>query len=472
MKSLRVVLNLVLVSVLLTGGGLAAHWLATHRRPPAERPRQKSVPKVLAPAIQAQRDQRVEIVGFGSARAYLRVSITPEVTGLVTEKAASFFSGKYVRHGEMLLRIDDTNYRLAAESARKRIALLETNLAQLAREEKNLQASREIELEHLTVAERKSGRVRRLVESGAADENRLDTARETVLARRVQLQSTENQLALVEPRRNQLQAEIDAAEVELRKAETDLGRCVVRSPFTGRVVSALVDVGERVPAGAKCGEVYGTEIMEVPVSVPASDLAWIDDALLEACKRGEGAGPDERIPARVHWTQPNGGKTVSWEGCVDRLEAGLEAKTRTATLVVRVKNPPRDRVPAAHASGIEFPSPGPDAREIPPRLDVNMFCKVTVLGKRLEKAFLIPRRALLPDGSVYVVVNGKLRKREVSTARRTSDRVMILPGAGLKEADRVVLDRIPKPVLGMTIRAMDQPPQTRDASGEKDRETP
>ena len=73
----------------------------------------------------------------------------------------------------------------------------------------------------------------------------------------------------------------------------------------------------------------------------------------------------------------------------------------------------------------------------------------------MDEAYLLPRRAILPDGSVYVAEEGKLRRRKVKVARWTGEEVMLLPGGGVAEGDRVIVGYVPKPVLGMAVRAVD-----------------
>lgn len=454
---LRIVLNVVVAVVALAATGLAVRWMLDHIRQPAEHVPEKVVPKAVAPPLAARANHRVEIVGYGDARPNVALDVAPQVSGVVVEKAANFLSGKYVAQGQRLFHIEETDYRLAMEAAEKRITLLNAQLAQLDQEAKNLEKSRDIEIERRDVAKRTVQRLTQLLERNAASENQVDQARETLLGRRVQLQGILNQLDLVPSQRAALEAQVATAQVEMEQARTNLARCVVKSPVTGRVLACQVEVGERVQVGAVCGRLYGTELMEVPVSVPASDLAWIEDRLLELCKSGhEPAEGEERIEARVQWQQPGNGQAVVWPGCVSRIEAGLEAETRTASLVVCVRN--AAQVAAADPEGAGAPAEqggGVAGERSLPAIDVNMFCKVTILGRQLPRVYLLPRQAILPDESVYVVVDGRLARRPVRVARFTTDEAMILPGGGIADGDRVVIETLSAPVVGMSIEAVD-----------------
>ena len=431
---LHLILSILLSVIFLAGAALGGWWLISHRREPAERAVRKVVPKVLAPAIEAKLNQSVTVVEYGSARPKIQLEITSQVSGLVVEKAGNFLSGKYVNKGQVLCRIEETDYEIAVERVEKTIELLNTQLDRLAQEAENLAESQRIETERRDLAQSQVEKVSRLLERNAASDNELDLARETLLGRDAQVQNIANQLALIPPQRAQLEAEIGSAQVELRQAQTNLARCVIRSPVTGRVLNCDVEVGEQVLAGTKCGQIYGTDVMEVPVSIGYSELEWIDTGLLDV---GEDQGSDELsgyIEAIVEWERPDNGQTVSWRGRIDRIEAGLEAETRMAGLVIRVENP--------------------RLNEAKPILEINMFCKVTVLGKKLPEVYIVPRRAILPDEDVYVVFEGKLAKRAVKVARFASEEAMILPGGGISQGDQVVISSIGKPVLGMSVEAV------------------
>ena len=407
------------------------------------------MPRVVAPPLKARRDYRVPIVGYGSARPQTKLRIVPLVSGEIVFRAENYDSGRYVRKGQELFRIDRTDYQLAVDSARATVANLKAQLASLDQEQKNLVGSRDIEQERVELARQELERTLQLRGKGAVGKSEVTRNREMALLRRTLLRVITNKLALIPAQRAQLTAQMGATQAQLKQAETNLKRTSYYSPVTGRIIQCRIEVGERVQAGESCGELYGVDVMEVPVSVPAGDLQWIDEKKLQACRYGKGTGGSmkDAVQARVQWEGAGNGDALEWRGCVDRVEAGLVAQTRTAVLVVRVNNP------------------GPDAQGqfVEAMLDINMFCRVTVLGKVVPRAFVIPRNAIQPDSSVYVVNDGRLARRTVKVARFTEDDAVILPGGGIAEADRVIVSYIPKPVINMPVSTGDETP-TRPAA--------
>ncbi len=444
----HVLVNILLAAaVVLIAVGTVVYFVKT-RKAPATRTPTRPVQKVVAPKIHAKVNYRIRITGTGTARPKVQLEISPLVSGKVVAKADNYLSGKYVRAGQTLFEIEKTDYTQSLDAAKGKVALLDAQLARLKQEAANLGDLEKIERERVALLTKTHENAKRLRDRGAGAQHEVDNALEAVLARRQQLQNVLNEKALIAPRRVQLEAERKLALVDRAKAQTALDRTVVTSPVTGLVLSCLVEVGEHVAAGGVCGEVYGTDIMEVPVSVAAGELHWLDRRALEGL-RGTAGSDAEPITAEIVCRQPKTEQVLRFRGVVARVEAGLEAATRMATLIVRVENP----TPlGGRANG-------------PPALDRNRFCDVTIAGKVLPRVFVLPREAIQPDGTVFIANDGLLTRRPVKVARWTVDDGLILPGGDIAEGDRVVTRHIPKAVPDMKVEVLDAgPTSTRPAT--------
>jgi RND family efflux transporter MFP subunit len=444
----KTIVTLILVLVVLAAGLAGAVSLVRMKRKPQVKPIRATVTKVRAPKLQPRKNYRVEIIGYGTARPKVEMEIAPRVGGQVVERTDAFFSGRRARGpgdgrpGQVLFRLDDEPFRLAVDNATQQVEVLQAKLATLAQEEKNLQSTISIQADLVAAELRQLERTEALIDRDVGTRHEADVKRVVVLAAKRTLQDLQNQLRMIGPRRQELQAQLAQARVSLDQAKLDLGYATYTAPVTGRIIDCTLEAGEFVQAGQVRGSMYGTDVMEVAVSIPAGDLQWIPSGELQACKPGS-AEPGQAIPARVVWVEPGRTNAAEWAGCVERVEAGVEAQTRTARLVVRVKNPPA----------------GSDKR----MLDLNMYCEVHILGRELAEAFLLPRTAILGGEAVYVIEDGRLARREVTIARFTDNQALILPGGGLCAGDRVITGYLPKPVLGMRIEPLDAP-QTQSAS--------
>lgn len=176
MKTHVVVSFLLVLLILSAGSGIVVWLIATRPEPEQDRP-QRPVQTVLAPPVRAERDYRVPIVGYGSARPRVRLQVVPQVAGEVVAKAPAFLSGEHVRRGQVLCEIDRTDYVQARDLARRQIDLLEVKLERLEAEKGNLEASGEIEQRRVKLAGEQLDKARQLLSRGAAGQNDVDMPR-------------------------------------------------------------------------------------------------------------------------------------------------------------------------------------------------------------------------------------------------------------------------------------------------------
>ncbi|MHC4985776.1 MAG: HlyD family secretion protein, partial [Planctomycetota bacterium] len=324
MNSLRWILNGVIALLILAVAVAGAKWMVLTKPDVPKQETNPIVPEVLAPALQALRDSRVELTGFGSVRPRILVDVTPQVAGEVIEKHPRFFSGEFISEQQVLFRVDPTDYELARDRAGDEIRLLDAKLQRLDITESSLANQLEIERERLELAEADLQRAQELIRRGAATQSELENAQQAVLGRRSQVTVTQQKLEEIPSQRIELQAQRDVSLVQQQQAEKDLERTVYRSPFIGRVIQCPLEVGERVQAGQECGTIYATQVMEVPVSLPAADLGWIDQDLLVASdealwvdsQTGQAPNDQEVILAEVLWQAGASIEPLRWYGCV------------------------------------------------------------------------------------------------------------------------------------------------------------
>lgn len=151
---------------------------------PEGAPEQEREQPVLTEGVTLQYEQTF-VEAVGTSRALNSVDIRPAVTGEVTE--VNFEAGEEVQKGQVLVRLDDRDERLAVELAK--VALKD--------------------------AERQLDRYRRSQEAGGVTQSMLDEATSAV----------------------------DRARIALRRAEVELDHHTIEAPFTGHVGMTDVDPG-------------------------------------------------------------------------------------------------------------------------------------------------------------------------------------------------------------------------------------
>ena len=172
--------------------------------------------------------------------------VASQVSGRVIEIVAA--EHQRVEQGEVLLRIEATEFDLALARAEADLSLARNRVIKAKAAAASADAERKAATAKLWQSDRELDRVRSLLASNSASESDFDAARAARDAAQAQVRAlelrAEAELALLHD-----DAQVRQAEVEKRSAELDLSRTVVRAPFSGVVGRRSVEIGTVVTAG-------------------------------------------------------------------------------------------------------------------------------------------------------------------------------------------------------------------------------
>ncbi len=378
------------LAVLGASAAVAGVLLSTSS-PVASRPAERMLRAVRTIPVEL-RDVSLDVRSQGTVRPHAESDLIPEVSGPVVWTSPALVSGGYFEKGDPLLRIDRADYAAAVERAR----------AQLARAEG--------ENEH---AQRTLERQQDLAKRSVASDSELNDA---------------ERIARVAG------AGVDEARVALDQAERDLARTEIRAPYTGRIRSEQVDVGQFLSRGQPFAQAYATDFVEVRLPIADAQLAYID------VPYWHDEAPDEAAFPEVTLTAKFAGRVRTWRGHVVRTEAEIDAKSRLVHVVARVEND--------------------DAKPMP--LPVGLFVQAQIEGRREEDVVSIPRQALTGPRQVLVVDDeDRIRFRDVEILRVEGENVLI--AGGLDAGERVSVSILQAPVDGMQVRPVDDTEVVKDA---------
>lgn len=354
----------------------------------------KETPAVQAPLVEIVRvvghTGSLDVTGTGVVAPSREVSLAAEVAGRIVHIQPSFVTGGQFEKGDTLLTIDPSDYRNA-------VAVAEAEVTQ-----------RHLEL---LLAEEES--------SIAKDEwNRL---RQRDGQSPDPPQTELGSLVLKEPQMKLARAVLEGAEARLRDARTRLSRTVITAPFNGNIRSRMAEEGQFVAPGSVVASFYGTDHVEIVVALQTEKMALLGDMDREISLH--------RVPAIV--SGQFGGRRVSYDGYVTRVEGALDPATRTYRVVVRVDNP-YTTAPSR------------------PALFVGTFVDVSIRGESLEQYFEFPRGVLRDDDIVWIVDDGKIRIAPVQILQIVEDRVFV--ETGVSEGDHIIVTSLPVVSDGMTVR--------------------
>ena len=284
----------ILLPVLILGGG---YWLA--RDITASPPKAEKSPPAGARATPVDietlrlRDYQVVLDSYGVVEPRTQTTLIPQVSGVIAQVSDAFRSGGYFDKGEVLVRIDDSDYRIAVKDAE---APLLKARAVLAEE----QARAKQALDDWNTLERKT---------------------------------KPSPLVLRKPQVEAAKAELLAAEARLQRARLDLQRTRIVAPYDGRVQSTDSDVGQYVTAGTRLADIFSTAVLEVRLPLNHQQLQYVD--LPERHLNDEQVKP----LAEAVFSVEQGGKQWDYAGKIVRTESQIDSDTRQLFVVAEIDAP-------------------------------------------------------------------------------------------------------------------------------------
>jgi RND family efflux transporter MFP subunit len=327
--------------------------------------------------VQAFEAQRAEVkrqwVGYGTAEAHTRADVPSRVTATVLEVPEAVEAGQPVRAGDVLVRLDPSDFERQVESAEQALRQIAAQLAQLEVEQARMVERLEVETEDAELARSELERVQQLVARGAGTQQEAERARRTFLnAQRTRI-ATAEALDMLEPRRMNLEAQSAAQQSSLEQARLNLRRTTIVSPIDGVLQAVDVQAGENVASGQRVARVVSLDRINVPVRLPSQARSTVNVG-------------DEA------WVQAASGRNPGCPAVVSRVAPEDDTQTRTMTVFVSVH---RDEMPAD--------------RPLMP----GMFVSATVDSGTFEQRWIVPRRSVRA-GRLYLVADGSVRSVPVS----------------------------------------------------------
>lgn len=229
----------LIVFILVVAGAIMAA-LFSMKRPPEERAVDNRDPLVEVVVLEPM-SENFSVSSQGTVRPRTETVLSAEVSGTITEISPNFVAGGVFSAGDVLLRIDATNYEVAVSQADA------------------LVRQRQIEYDGAA----------RLRSQGYRAESEYASAA----------------------------AALASARAQLVRAERDLERTYIRLPYDGIVRSKETDLGQFVSPGTRLGVAFATETAEVRLPLTDLDLAFVElpeapgsagpSAVLSAVQRGQ-----------------------------------------------------------------------------------------------------------------------------------------------------------------------------------------
>ncbi|MEM6414116.1 MAG: efflux RND transporter periplasmic adaptor subunit [Pseudomonadota bacterium] len=371
------------LGIFATGVAFVAIMFAA--RPKIERQEAvKELPTVFFEATEPT-STRLNVITQGEVRPRTDISLTAQVAGRVVSTSENFVNGGSFKAGDVLVKIEDDDYRVALASAR----------AQLA------QANEALKREEAEAS---------LAEADFEDLGLGDTA---------------SALTLRKPQLAQARASFSAANAEVQAAKLNLERTKIVAPFDGRVRERIAGPGQYVAPGAQIGRVFSTDVAEVRLALTDADLEKL--GLPIAFVEGpNNPGPEVKMRAVV------AGVSHEWQGRVTRTDGAIDPATRQVSAIAVVDDPynagSHNGVPLAIGLFVDA--------EISGRPYETAFVLPNTALYGRNRVYVVNEKGRISAREVTVVAKTR-SKVTVARGLRAGDRVVTSPLRGASDGDFV-----------------------------------
>lgn len=268
--------------IVLAVGVVAFVGLKALKRPPEEKVRNEVAPLVSAEGVEVGPLQ-LQVDSQGVVKTKYQTQLVAQVSGEIVFLAEEFVRGGMVKAGQLLARIDPSDYE-----------------ALLVEAEANLVSARAA-----LALERAQGKV------AAYEWRELSSG-------------TPTDLSLRKPQLAQEMARVKAAESALKRAERNLERTSINAPYDALIESREVGMGSFVNTGSAIGGLYNVSVAEVRLPVADHQLRFLER---------QGVGASAMLEADY------AGKKMQWPATVVRSEGVVDNTSRMTHLVAEVKDP-------------------------------------------------------------------------------------------------------------------------------------
>lgn len=330
----------------------------------------------------------IKLKSPGEAVTDRKIIMKAEVAGKI--KSLNAEESRHVKKGEILLEIEDEEYKLELESQEAdRLRYLSEILLEKKFGEYEERSSRQDEKKILE-AEKEYEKARQLFQKGLISTEEFEK------------KGKQYELALIESgeKKEEIRAAakgLTQAEIRVKKAKMALEKTKIRSPFYGIVYDIKVSPGEHVSNGSELFTLINIERIKVHATVLESEIRKM------------------KVGREVELTFSSYPEK-SFKGTVKAISPIVNPEDKTCKVIIDVANP---------------------GEEIKPGMHVD----VEIASNIYENRLLIPQEAVLVRGGrrmAFVVENGLAKWRYIQVGFENEDFVEVLEG--IEEGEQVITE--------------------------------
>ncbi|MGS0682860.1 efflux RND transporter periplasmic adaptor subunit [Shewanella sp. 125m-7] len=274
--------QIILPIVVIAVGVAGLFGMSALKKPPEEKEEVDTTPLVSIQAVEIN-PMSFAVTSYGVVNAQYETELVSQVNGEIVYLSAKFVRGGFVKKGDVLAKIDQSDYEAALIDAKAKMASAKATLVQ----------------------EKAFGKV-------AAEEwKRIENGVPT-------------ELSLRKPQLAQEVAKLNSSEAGLKRANRNLERTIIKAPYDALIEARNIGLGSYVSMGTPLGKVLSIAHAEVRLPIADKELQFLDN-------KGKGA--------KVMLSGEFAGKMQQWPAKIVRSEGVIDNQSRMTYLVAEVTDP-------------------------------------------------------------------------------------------------------------------------------------
>lgn len=392
---LRIALSIVIILLVSAVTAVGVYVISDVEERAPVQPAAAPVPVEVGPVAAVDFVYRIE--ALGTISAVREGPVSAEISGRIVGVPPEIDLGRVVEAGELLARVDSTDFEIAVRKAAAQVASAKARVRKAAVDIQRQRKLVRLNREQLRLARAEHDRLRKLLKQELVSSQ--EAERQELAWRRIEeeLESARSGEQETEALHAIAEADLALAHVQLEQARESLSDTEIRAPFAGVIARKNVTLGERVAPGQVLFRLADIDKVKLDVRVPAADIHRLD----------------ARIVANVQVR----GLEEEFTGRVANIGPRADERTRSFPVEIFMAN-----------------SPG---RKLLP----GMFARAVIPVRDYPGAILIPRESVIfEDGKAAVFVadadSNRAARRDVTIERRFGSRYMIT--SGLEPGDLLV----------------------------------
>lgn len=178
----------------------------------------------------------IKLDSYGTAQASVKSTLSSQVSGKIIFVNEKFKNGAYFKKGDLLVQIEDLDYKADVKVAQAQLILAKQALIE---------------------------------EQAMAKQAKEDWER-------FNIDQKPNDLVLRVPQLQSAKANLLAAQANLDKAKLNLKRTKITAPYDGRVIEKSISISQVIASNTQIGTIFSTDAIEVRLPLKNKDLRLID----------------------------------------------------------------------------------------------------------------------------------------------------------------------------------------------------